>query len=157
MINHTTSGQKPVILISLLTAACLLGDSMLYVVLPIHWQEAGLASLWEVGILLSANRLVRLPLNPLVGWLYERMSSRNGILFAALLATATTLAYGYAQGFLFWLILRCVWGLSWTFLRLGAYFTILDVAGDANRDIIWDCIMGFTAWEAWAACCWAAY
>ncbi len=133
MINHTTSGQKPVILISLLTAACLLGDSMLYVVLPIHWQEAGLASLWEVGILLSANRLVRLPLNPLVGWLYERMSSRNGILFAALLATATTLAYGYAQGFLFWLILRCVWGLSWTFLRLGAYFTILDVAGDANR------------------------
>lgn len=132
-MKQPDSGRKPVILISLLTAACLLGDSMLYVILPIHWQEAGLTSLWEVGILLSANRLVRLPLNPLVGWLYGRMSSRSGILFAALLATATTFAYGYAQGFLFWLLLRCIWGLSWTFLRLGAYFTILEVAATDNR------------------------
>ncbi len=132
-MKQPDSGRKPVILISLLTAACLLGDSMLYVVLPIHWQEAGLTSLWEVGILLSANRLARLPLNPLVGWLYGRMSSRSGILFAALLATATTFAYGFAQGFLFWLLLRCIWGLSWTFLRLGAYFTILDVATADNR------------------------
>lgn len=132
-MKQPDSGRKPVILISLLTAACLLGDSMLYVILPIHWQEAGLTSLWEVGILLSANRLVRLPLNPLVGWLYGRMSSRSGILFAALLATATTFAYGFAQGFLFWLLLRCIWGLSWTFLRLGAYFTILEVAATDNR------------------------
>lgn len=133
MTKQLDPNKRPVIVISLLTAACLLGDSMLYVVLPIHWQEVGLASLWEVGILLSANRLVRLPLNPLVGWLYGRMSSRSGVLFAALLATGTTLSYGFAQGFLFWLVLRCIWGLSWAFLRLGAYFTILEVATATNR------------------------
>jgi MFS family permease len=106
---------------------------MLYVVLPIHWQEVGLASLWEVGILLSVNRIIRLPLNPLVGWLYERMSSRSGVLFAVLLAACTTLSYAFSKGFLLWLILRCVWGVAWTFLRLGAYFTILEVAADTNR------------------------
>lgn len=133
MYNQTASAARPVIVISLLTAACLLGDSMLYVVLPIHWQDVGLSSLWEVGILLSVNRIVRLPLNPLVGWLYERMSSRSGVLFAVLLAACTTLSYAFSKGFLLWLVLRCIWGVAWTFLRLGAYFTILEVAADTNR------------------------
>jgi MFS family permease len=106
---------------------------MLYVALPIHWQEVGLASLWEVGILLSVNRIVRLPLNPLVGWLYGKMSSRGGALFAGVLATCTTFSYAFVKGFVFWIILRCLWGVAWTFLRLGGYFTILDVATDSNR------------------------
>ena len=125
--------RKAVVVISLLTAACLLGDSMLYIVLPIHFQSAGLTSLWEVGILLSVNRLVRLPLNPLVGWLYGRMSSRSGVLFAGVLAVGTTLSYAFCQGFAAWLLLRCLWGVAWTFLRLGAYFTILNVSGETNR------------------------
>ena len=127
------SDKKPVIVISLLTAACLLGDSMLYIVLPIHWQEVGLASLWEVGILLSVNRLVRLPVNPLVSWLYGRISNRSGIVFAGILAIATTVAYAFIKGFVLWLIFRCIWGLAWTFLRLGAYFTILEISGENNR------------------------
>ncbi len=125
--------KRPVVVISLLTAACLLGDSMLYVVLPTHWQDVGLSSLWEVGILLSVNRLVRLPLNPLVGWLYGKISSRNGIIFAGILATCTTLSYALIQGFALWLLARCVWGLAWTFLRLGAYYTILEVSNETNR------------------------
>ena len=64
------SGKAYVIVVSLITAACLFGDSMLYIVLPVHYQDAGLSSLWEVGIILSMNRLIRLPLNPLVGRLY---------------------------------------------------------------------------------------
>ena len=133
MSEQEDKNRKSVIIISLLTAACLLGDSMLYIVLPIHWREVGLASLWEVGILLSVNRMVRLPLNPLVSWLYGRMSSRNGVLFAGTLAVGTTFAYAVCTGFGAWLALRCIWGAAWTFLRLGAYFTILDVAGDNNR------------------------
>ncbi|EGO64593.1 MFS transporter [Acetonema longum] len=133
MANQADANKKSVIVISLLTAACLLGDSMLYVVLPIHWQDVGLASLWEVGILLSVNRIVRLPLNPLVSWLYGRISSRSGLTFAAILAVCTTFSYAFVQGFVLWLILRCIWGLAWTFLRLGAYFTILEVTGENNR------------------------
>lgn len=71
--------SRQVIVISLITAACLIGDSMLYIVLPICFAQAGLSSLWEVGIILSVNRLVRLPLNPMVGWLYRHISDRTGI------------------------------------------------------------------------------
>lgn len=133
MINISDSQMKPVIVLALITAACLIGDSMLYIVLPTHWKEAGLNSLWEVGVLLSVNRLIRLPLNPLVGWLYKKISTRQGVLFAAVLAVLTTLAYGFVQGFLPLLIIRCIWGLAWTFLRIGSYFTIIDCSTDSNR------------------------
>lgn len=133
MNNNTDLHKKPVIVISLFTAACLLGDSMLYIVLPVHWQEAGLASLWEVGVLLSVNRLVRLPFNPVVSWLYGRISNRSGIIFAGILAVGTTLSYAFIKGFTLWLIIRCIWGIAWTFLRLGAYFTILELSGENNR------------------------
>lgn len=136
-MENTTAGYtqniKPIIAIALLTAACLVGDSMLYIVLPTHWQEAGLSSLWEVGVLLSANRLIRLPLNPIVGWLYQHIHSRSGVLFAAILAIITTASYGLLQGFWLLLAMRCIWGTAWTFLRLGAYFTILDYADGNNR------------------------
>lgn len=131
--SSTKENIRPIIAISLLTAACLVGDSMLYIVLPTHWQEAGLSSLWEVGILLSANRLVRLPLNPIVGWLYNNISTRTGVLLASILAVLTTLSYGILQNFWLLLLSRCVWGLAWTFLRLGAYFTILNYSDDGNR------------------------
>ena len=124
---------RPVISIALLTAACLTGDSMLYIVLPTHWREAGLTSLWEVGLLLSVNRLIRLPLNPVVGWLYQRISGRSGVLFAGFLAVFTTLSYGYLHGLWALLAARCLWGAAWTFLRLGGYFSILDCSSDANR------------------------
>lgn len=127
------SDKNPVVTIALITAACLIGDSMLYVVLPTHWKELGLTSLWEVGALLAVNRLVRLPLNPLVGWMYKKISTRNGIIFAAILAFLTTLSYGFVKGFISLLIIRCIWGLAWTFLRLGAYFTIIDFSNDSNR------------------------
>ena len=132
MFNYPKD-QQPVVAIALLTAACLVGDSMLYVVLPTHWKEAGLSSLWEVGILLSVNRLIRLPLNPLVGWAYHRISTRNGVLFASGLAVLTTLSYGFLEGFANLFIIRCVWGIAWTFLRLGGYFSIVNCSQDTNR------------------------
>jgi MFS family permease len=124
---------KPVIMIALITAVSLFGDSMLYVALPIHWKDAGLTSLIEVGILLSANRFIRLPLNPLISRLYSKLSVRSGFLLAVFIAGITTLSYGIAKGFWLWLILRCIWGVAWSFFRLGAYFMILDMSSSQNR------------------------
>lgn len=101
---------KPIIFLALITAVSLFGDSMLYVVLPIHWNDVGLTSLIEVGILLSANRFVRLPLGPLIGWLYKKISIRTGVFLAVFIAGITTLLYGWVDGFYSWLILRCIWG-----------------------------------------------
>lgn len=125
--------ERPIYVISFITAACLIGDSMLYVVLPTHWTEMGLTSLWQIGIILSVNRFVRLPLNPLVSHLYKKLSARNGIFIAVFLTILTTAGYGIVSNFIFFILLRCLWGVAWTFLRLGAYFTIMDVSTDLNR------------------------
>ena len=127
------TSTRPIKIVALLTALCLIGDSMLYIALPTHLSECGLTSLWEVGALLSANRLVRLPFNPLVGWLYKKVSTRNGILFASVLAVVTTASYGLVSGFFPLLMVRCIWGVAWTFLRLGAYITIIDCSSNLNR------------------------
>lgn len=125
--------SRQVTLIALITAACLIGDSMLYIVLPVHFAAAGLDSLWQVGVILSVNRLVRLPLNPAVGWLYRHISDRTGLLVATVLATLTTLGYAVATGFVMWLLLRCLWGLSWTLLRLGGFYCVLNVSSESDR------------------------
>lgn len=130
---NTTSPQRHVTIFALITAICLLGDSMLYIVLPMYYTEAGLSSLWEVGIILSVNRLIRLPLNPCIGFLYKHISERTGIILAVILATLTTLLYGFADSFILWLLARIVWGLAWTLLRLGSLFCILRVASEGNR------------------------
>ncbi|MDR1686440.1 MAG: MFS transporter [Desulfovibrio sp.] len=125
--------RRHIICFALITALCLTGDSMLYIVLPLYYREAGLNSLWEVGIILAANRIVRLPLNPPVGRLYTLISERTGILVAVFLATATTLTYGFASSFPVWLAARCLWGAAWTLLRLGSLFCILRVSTPDNR------------------------
>ncbi len=114
--------------ISIVTALCLVGDSFLYVALPLHWQEAGLGSLYEVGIILAVNRLVRIPLNPIITLFYGRFSCWTGILLATLLAIASTAGYGLGQGLVFWIGMRFLWGLSWTLLRLGTLYSIIRVS-----------------------------
>jgi MFS family permease len=125
--------DKTVIIISLITATCLLGNSMLYVTLPLYWQEVGLGSLWEVGIILSVNRIVRLPLNAVFGWLYSKISIRFAMTAAVVFATIATLGYGVLSGFWAWVLLRLSWGIAWSLLKLGGFFTVLTEAGQANR------------------------
>lgn len=130
-MKNTETNLVPVI--SLVTAVCLIGDSFLYIVLPIYWQDAGLSSLYQAGVLLAVNRFVRLPLGPVVTWLYRKMSIRAGILLAVLLAGITTASYGLVSDFWLWLLLRSVWGFTWSLLRLGAYFAILTVSDKENH------------------------
>lgn len=128
-----SSNKRTIIALSLITAICLAGDSMLYIVLPTHWKEAGLSSIVQVGILLSINRFVRLPLNPLIGYIYKKVNFRNAILLAVVLSGITTIAYGLVQDFKIWLILRSVWGLAWSLFKLGAFLLILQLSSDTNR------------------------
>ena len=39
----------------------------------------------------------------------------------------------FADGFAVWLLLRCLWGIAWTLLRLGGFYCILNVSSDDNR------------------------
>ncbi|BAB04880.1 MFS transporter [Halalkalibacterium halodurans] len=127
------SGRQRVRWIAILTAIALLGDSMILIVLPLYWEEFGLTAIWQVGVLLSVNRLIRLPINPLVGWFYRTYERRTGFFIAMSLALVTTLAYGYVQGFIWLLIARILWGVAWAFIRLGGYLTVLDHSNSRNR------------------------
>jgi MFS family permease len=118
--------------VAIVTDLSLLGDSMLYIVLPIYWEEVGLDSIWQVGILLSINRFIRLPFNPIVGWIYKRISLRTGLVIAVVPGSITTLGYGFFKGFVAWIILRGLWGIAWSFFRIGGLSSVAYYA-DANH------------------------
>ncbi|MCQ2444331.1 MAG: MFS transporter [Mailhella sp.] len=106
---------------------------MLYVALPLYWQAAGLGSLWEVGLILSLNRLARIPFNPLVGWMYSHLSTKSCACLAAAVALCVTAGYGFAHGLAAWAVLRVLWGFAWARLNMGGMFTVLDLAADGDR------------------------
>lgn len=125
--------NRAVIVAALATGLALLGDSMLYIALPVYWREVGLDSLWQVGALLAVNRFVRLPINPLIGRLYHRITLRTGLLIAVVLGAISTLGYGFAQGFIAWLILRCLWGVAWSLFRIGGLAAVVRCASEGER------------------------
>ena len=125
----------PVIAVALAVGATLLGDSMLYAVMPSR-PEAWALSVPAVGILLSVNRLVRLVTNSVAAWIIERFGQRLPFVAALLLAVLVTLCYGWTTAFVVLLVARMGWGLCWSTLRLGAFWTILSEASDDNRGLL---------------------
>ncbi|MBS4200973.1 MFS transporter [Bacillus sp. FJAT-49732] len=132
-MQEYTFKKRPVITIALITAICLLGNEMLFIVLPIYWKFFGLDSLWQVGVLLSINRFVRIPINSIVGWCYHKISKRTGVLFAIVLASFSTYSYGVLKGFWLLLLVRILWGVAWSFLRLGGYLTVIASSDGKTR------------------------
>ena len=125
----------PVIAVALAVAATLLGDSMLYAVMPSQ-PEAWALSVPAVGVLLSANRFVRLLTNSLAAVAFERLGSRAPFTFALVLSVVVTLAYGWVTAFVVLLVARLAWGTCWSLLRLGGFWTVLDEATDDNRGLL---------------------
>lgn len=128
-----TTTRRRVVGIALITAVAVMGDAMLFIVLPLYWQDFGMTALWQVGILLSINRFIRLPITPLVGLFYKRYQMRTGVFIAVVLAVITTASYGIVNQFWLLLVMRALWGVAWSFLRLGGFLTVIDVTSDSNR------------------------
>jgi MFS family permease len=104
----------------LVIALCILGDSFLYSILPLEAANLGIA-LPLVGVLLSANRLVRLLSNTAAGRVYERFGTRRPFAFSAAFGVLTTAIYALGQGFWLFLPARLGWGIAWSGLRQGGY------------------------------------
>jgi MFS transporter, DHA1 family, multidrug resistance protein len=132
-MKKPNGNDRPIQILALVTALCLLGDSMLYIVLPVYWKEFGLTQIWQIGVLLSVNRFVRLPLGPAVGWCYNRMGLRTGILLSIGITAVSTGMFAFVREFWWLLLARCLWGLAWSFLRLGGYLTVMSHSSDDNR------------------------
>ena len=116
------------------TAISLLGEATLYTVLPHPDISAQLGiTLSMVGLLLGANRAVRLVLNGPVGILYDRVP-RRGLLIAALsLGAGSSIFYAVGNGFWSLLMGRIFWGLAWSLLWVGGNSVVLDVSTEENR------------------------
>lgn len=122
---------RPVVIIALVTAVCLLGDSALYAILPSK-LDAFAVSPTAVGLILGVNRYIRLVSNTAAGWAFERMGFHGPFLFAIALAAVTTFSYGFFTGFWPLFLAHGAWGISWSLLRLGGYLAVIGTGSSAN-------------------------
>jgi MFS family permease len=108
------------------------GDMMLYVVLPSHTADAGVG-IASLGILLSANRIVRLGANTVAGAVFTRLSPRGPYLVGMTLAVTSTLGYVVSHGFWSLLAFRVTWGVAFALLSVGGLTIIMNATAAAGR------------------------
>ena len=110
----------------------LMGDSSLYAVLPTHTVEADV-SLASVGVLLSANRFIRLLFNVPAGLAFDRWFRRPLFVAALFCGAGSTACYALTQGFWPLLLGRLLWGLAWVGIWVGGNTIIMDVSDYHSR------------------------
>ena len=120
------------------TALSILGDQALYALLPLYFQEIGLLPI-QVGILLSANRWVRLLTNHLAEHLLDRFPVNLMLVLSLALGALLSLAYAYISSFLVLFIARCLWGLCFSFIR---HISVMGVASSTEPQNLGQ-MMGF--------------
>ena len=108
------------------------GDTVLYLLLPLYAAEFGV-SLPEAGVLLAANRLVRIAGYGWVGRGYERFGPRAACMAASLGAAAATLGYALLSGLFPLLAARLLWGLSFAALNIATQALVTAEAAGASR------------------------
>jgi len=86
-----------------------------------------------VGLLLGANRAIRLVLNSPVGILYDHMPRRGLMVFALSLGAGSSIFYALGNGFWPLLMGRIFWGIAWSLLWVGGNSMVLDVSTEENR------------------------
>jgi MFS transporter, DHA1 family, inner membrane transport protein len=101
----------------LVLAIALIGDALIYVVLPLYHQEFGV-SLAMVGVLLSLNRWIRLLANSAVAHLGDRIGPHTMMIAAAVGSIVSTTLYGLGDGAGLQIFARCLWGVSFAALNL---------------------------------------
>ena len=121
----------PVTITSLSVAAALLGDAMIYVVMPSR-PELWYISIFQVGILLSANRLVRLFTNPASAYIVARFGVYQPFQWSLLASLSVLVAYALTSSFTLLLLARLTWGACWSTLRLVSQWIASDQSDETN-------------------------
>ncbi|MCE5328144.1 MAG: MFS transporter [Planctomycetaceae bacterium] len=130
--------HRSVVLVAVATAISLLGDQALYAVLPTCYDSMGLRP-FQVGVLLSANRWIRLLTNHLAESLTRRLGPGPVLAAALVLGGLLTISYGVWPLFSVLLAARILWGLCWSCIRQVGIMKTMDTApvGGSGK------IMGF--------------
>jgi len=115
------SATKQTILASSTLTLALVSDAVLYLLLPIYFSDFLLTIIW-VGVLLSANRFLRILLNPLIVYIYTLLGGRRATLLAVLFATVACAMFLFPLGPWVLLIARMLWGFAFGLLRLSCLY-----------------------------------
>jgi DHA1 family inner membrane transport protein len=108
-------------------------DVLLYLLLPMYAADFGV-SLAEAGVLLAANRLVRIAGYGAVARFYTRRGDRLTCLLAVLATTLCAVGLATASGFWWLLPLRLVWGLAFAAMNLSTQaLATAEPVGSARR------------------------
>lgn len=119
-MGKPTNSWRSVVGSSAILSLALLGDALIYAVLPVHAEDFGLTLPW-VGVMLSANRFIRVAAYGMVARLTLVIGVRRICVIAATIATFTTALYGLGQGPWIILVARLLYGLSFASLLLATF------------------------------------
>lgn len=124
------------ILASLVLTLTLVSDAVLYLLLPLYFESFGLTLLW-VGLLLSANRFVRLLINPwLVGY-FQRVGARQATLQAVVLATLASICFVLVASPWILLLARLLWGCAYALMRLACLHYATEEKASSMKNLGW--------------------
>lgn len=113
-----------------------IGGGVVFPILPALGLRMGLPALL-VGVILAANRVVRIAVNPITGTLVDRFGGRGVIASGLFIEGVGTLGYiaalHYAEPAAWFLAGRLVWGAGSSLLFVGAVAAVLAASSGANR------------------------
>jgi len=116
-VSQVRNAVRTTILISLTLSLASLGDTLIYPVLSSDYQTFGVSLYW-VGILLSVNRFVRLVANRVVAYAIQVLGLHRSSVWAAVIASVTTILYGISHQLIILLVARVGWGIAYATLRI---------------------------------------
>lgn len=139
MAKIISSETKKFIFVSIIVGVGMAGDALIYCVLPVT-PETFKITVFQIGILLSINRFVRLITNEISSFIVNRGDgSYKPLAFSVILSAFITLGYAFPFGFWWLLFLRILWGACFSLMRIEGYITALkySTSGNISRIIAW--------------------
>lgn len=113
-----------------------IGGGVVFPILPALGERMGLSAL-VIGIILAANRMVRMVVNPVTGSLTDRFGGREviatGLFIEGLGSLGYILALHLPHPALWFLLGRIVWGVGSSLLFVGAIAAVLALSSNRER------------------------
>ncbi len=103
-------------------ALTLPADTVMYLLLPLYAPAFGV-TLAEAGLLLAANRLVRIVGYGAVVRFYNEHGSRRSCTIAVGMSIVAALGYTMLSGLLALIVMRFVWGIAFAFMNIATQAT----------------------------------
>ena len=120
-------------------ACVVLGDSLIYLILPLSPEEFGIKDYWGlklgfwIGIALSINRFVRIFTNFLASKYYLKFGFKFPFIISIFIGSLTTISYGINENIIILLIARLFWGVCFSFQRLGVQLSAFEFGSDHKK------------------------